>query len=60
MQILLVRDAQSPVRQIELTFGRVCKWLVMLLVALVLLNLLASWVLEALGLDEASQKQALA
>lgn len=59
MQILLVRDAQSPVRQIELTFGRVCKWLAMLLVVLVLLNLIANWFLEAVGLDDASQRQAL-
>ncbi len=59
MQILLVRDAQSPVRQIELTFGRVCKWLLVLLFVLVILNLLANWLLEALGLDDASQRQAL-
>lgn len=59
MQILLVRDAQTPVRQIELTFGRLCKWLAMLLVVLVLLNLLANWFLEAVGLDDGAQRQAL-
>lgn len=59
MQILLVRDAQSPVRQIELTFGRLCKWLVMLLFILMLLNLVANWLLEAVGLDDAAQRQAL-
>ena len=60
MQILFVRDAQTPVRQIELTFGRVCKWLAVLLVILMVLNVLATWVLEAVGLDDSAQKQALA
>ena len=60
MQILFVRDAQTPVRQIELTFGRVCKWLAVLLVILILLNVLATWFLEAVGLDDSAQKQALA
>lgn len=60
MQILLVRDAQTPVRQIELTFGRVCKWLAAVFVVLIVLNLLANWVLEAVGLDDSAQKQSLA
>lgn len=59
MRVLLVRDAQSPVRQIDLTFKRVCKWLVLLLMLLILLNLLAGWLLEAFGLDDAAQRQAL-
>ena len=60
MQILFIRDAQTPVRQIELTFGRICKWLIVLLVILMLLNVIATWILEAVGLDDSAQKQALA
>lgn len=60
MQILLVRDAQSPVRQIELTPWRLFKWLCLLLIGLVFLNLVATWVLEAIGLDDGAQKQSLA
>ena len=59
MQILFVRDAQTPVRQIELTPWRVFKWLCLMLVVLLVLNVLAGWLLEALGLDDGAQKQAL-
>lgn len=59
MQILLVRDAQSPVRQIEVTPWRVVKWLSLGLLLLAVLNLLAGGLLTALGLDEGAQKQAL-
>lgn len=59
MQILFVRDAQTPVRQIELTPWRVFKWLCLLLAVLLVLNVLAVWLLEALGLDDGAQKQAL-
>lgn len=51
MQILLVRDAQSPVRQIEVTPRRVFTLLVMLTLFLVVLNLLASWLIEVLGIE---------
>ena len=60
MQILLVRDAQTPVRQIELTPGRLFKWVCLLLVGLMVLNLLAVWLLEAVGLDDREQRQSLA
>ena len=60
MQILLVRDAQTPVRQIELTPGRLFKWVCLLLVGLMVLNLLAVWLLEAAGLDDREQRQSLA
>ena len=59
MQILFVRDAQTPVRQIELTPWRVFKWLCLLLAVLLVLNVLAGWLLEAFGLDDGAQKQAL-
>lgn len=59
MQILFVRDAQTPVRQIELTPWRVFKWLCLVFVVLLVLNVLAGWLLEALGLDDGAQKQAL-
>jgi len=59
MQILLVRDAQTPVRQIDLTPWRIIKWLATLIVLLAVLNLLANGLLEALGLDDAAQKQSL-
>lgn len=51
MQILFVRDAQSPVRQIEVTPRRVFTLLVMLTLLLVVLNLVASWLIEALGME---------
>lgn len=59
MQILFVRDAQTPVRQIELTPWRVFKWLCLVLAVLLVLNVLAGWLLEAFGLDDGAQKQAL-
>ena len=59
MQILFVRDAQTPVHQIELTPWRVFKWLCLLLAILLVLNMLAGWLLEAFGLDDGAQKQAL-
>ncbi len=59
MQILFVRDAQTPVHQIELTPWRVFKWLCLLLAILLVLNVLAVWLLEAFGLDDGAQKQAL-
>lgn len=54
MQILFVRDAQSPVRQIELTPRRVLTWLAMLTLLLVTLNLFALWLIEALGIQSES------
>lgn len=59
MQILLVRDAQTPVRQIELTPWRLFKWFWLGIVLLAVLNLLAVWLLEALGLDDGAQQQSL-
>ena len=59
MQILLVRDAKTPVREIQLTFGRAIRWLFMAVVVLAVLNLLANWLLEAVGLDDSAQKQTL-
>lgn len=59
MQILLVRDAQTPVRQIALTPWRLFKWFCLSILLLALLNLLAVWLLEALGLDDGAQKQSL-
>lgn len=59
MQILVVRDTQTPVRQIEVTPWRVFKWLSVLVTLLVILNLVANWTLEMLGLDEATQQRAL-
>lgn len=54
MQILFVRDAQSPVRQIEVTPRRMLAWLTMLVLLLMALNLLASWLIEALGMRSES------
>ena len=59
MQILFVRDAQTPVRQIEVTPWRIFKWVCVTILLLSLLNLLATWLLEAMGLDDGAQKQAL-
>lgn len=59
MQILLVRDAQTPVRQIDVTPWRLFKWLCLVVTLLVVFHLLANWVLEMLGLDEATQQRAL-
>lgn len=60
MQILLVRDAKTPVRQIELTPGRMFKWVCLFLIGLIFLNLLVVWLLEAMGLDDREQRQSLA
>ena len=49
MQILLVRDAQSPVRQIEITPWRLIKWCGLLVVLLAILNVFANWLLEVDG-----------
>lgn len=54
MQILFVRDAQSSVRQIEVTPRRVFMLFVMLTLLLVVLNLIASWLIEALGMESAA------
>lgn len=59
MQILLVRDAQSPVRQIEITPWRLIKWCGLLVVLLAILNVFANWLLEAIGLNEQAQQQSL-
>lgn len=59
MQIWLVRDAQTPVRQIELTPWRVFKWLIVGTVLLAILNLLANWFLEAMGLGDDAQRQTM-
>jgi murein DD-endopeptidase MepM/ murein hydrolase activator NlpD len=54
MHILLVRDAQSPVRQIEVTPRRVVMSLLVVTFLLMVLNLGASWLLQALGLQSES------
>lgn len=59
MQILLVRDAQTPVRQIALTPWRVTQWFCLMVVLLMFINLLAGWMLEMLGLDAQTQRQTL-
>ena len=59
MQILLVRDAQSPVRQIEITPWRLVKWCGLLVVLLAILNVFANWLLEAIGMNEQAQQQSL-
>ena len=59
MQILLVRDAQSPVRQIEITPWHLIKWCGLLVVLLAILNVFANWLLEAIGLNEKAQQQSL-
>ena len=50
MQILLVRDAQSPVRQIEITPWRLIKWCGLLVLLLAILNVFVYLLLEAIGL----------
>lgn len=57
MQILLVRDAQTPVRQITLTPWRLVKWFCLILALMMAFIMLANWLLEALGLDQKSQRQ---
>lgn len=59
MQLWLVRDAQTPVQQIELTPWRIFKWLCVSTLLLAMLNLLANGLLAALGLDDSAQKQTL-
>jgi len=59
MQIWLVRDAQTPVRQIELTPWRVFKWLCVGTILLALLNLLANQLLDAMGLGDDAQRQTM-
>jgi murein DD-endopeptidase MepM/ murein hydrolase activator NlpD len=59
MQIWLIRDAQTPVHQIELTPWRLFKWLCMGVLLLAVLNLLALWLLEAIGLDDSAERQSL-
>lgn len=54
MQILFVRNAQSPVRQIEITPRRVLMLLAILTGLLFVLNIVASWLIEALGLQSES------
>lgn len=59
MHILFVRDAKSPVLQVEVTPGRIMKWLCLGLILLAALNMLAGSLLEALGLDQSAEKQAM-
>lgn len=59
MQLWLIRDAQTPVHQIEVTPWRMFKWFCMGILLMAFLNLLALWLLEAMGLDDRSQKQSL-
>lgn len=58
MQILIVRDAQSPVRQIEVTPRRVVTFLIMLVLLLAVLSLIATWLIEALGMESEAVRTA--
>lgn len=59
MQILLVRDAKTPVRQIDITPWRIFKSLCLFFIFLIALNILANWTLEMLGFDESTKQRAL-
>lgn len=54
MHLLWVRNAQSPVRQIDLTPGRLFVLGLLMVVALALLNVMAGWLLEAVGWEGSS------
>ncbi len=53
MQILFIRDAQSTVQQIEVTPKRVLWLLVWGILLIAVLNVVAGWLLTAIGFDEA-------
>jgi murein DD-endopeptidase MepM/ murein hydrolase activator NlpD len=59
MQILVIRDAQTPVRQIEVTPWRVFKMLCLVVLLLIILNSIANWILETLGWAGATQNHSL-